>query len=135
MFRISTLTLLVTLAANPGTQPAPSGRDPAVTDGDKYQVLLENEHVRVLRYRDQPGARTHLHDHPCFVMYALGPFRRQLTLPDGGKRVRELKAGEVAWMPAQSHIGENVGTTATDALLVELKGAGQTGRLGCPPAP
>jgi hypothetical protein len=28
----------------------------------------------------------------------------------------------VAWMPAQSHVGHNVGTTPTDALLVELKG-------------
>jgi hypothetical protein len=27
-------------------------RDPVVTDGDKYSVVLENERVRVLRYHD-----------------------------------------------------------------------------------
>lgn len=54
-------------------------------------------------------------------VYALAPFRRQLAFPDGSKRIREFKAGDVAWMPAQSHVGENVGSTSTDALLVEVK--------------
>jgi len=98
--------------------------DPVVTDGDKYSVLLENESVRVLRYHDLPGAKTHLHHHPNFVMYALAPFRRQLTLGGEAPRVREFKAGDVAWMPAQSHVGENIGTTPTDVLLIELKSGG-----------
>ena len=33
-------------------------RDPAVTDGDKYKVVLENDRIRVLEYRDSPGQRT-----------------------------------------------------------------------------
>jgi len=33
--------------------------DPVVTDGDKYKVLLENDRVRVLEYRDRPGEKTH----------------------------------------------------------------------------
>jgi quercetin dioxygenase-like cupin family protein len=109
---------LLAAAATPGAAAQP---DPAVTDGDKYHVLLENEHVRVLRYHDEPGQKTHLHHHPNFVMYALAPFRRQLTLPDGSKRVREFRAGEVAWMPAQSHIGENIGDVPTEGLLIEIK--------------
>ncbi len=39
-------------------------QDPVVTDGDKYSVVLENERVRVLRYRDKPGHRTLQHAHP-----------------------------------------------------------------------
>jgi len=117
---------ILLLAAATGFAASASGRpldpDPTATDGDKYHVLLENEQVRVLRYRDEPGAKTRLHHHPAFVIYALAPFRRQLTFPDGTKRMREFKAGEVAWMPAQSHVGENVGSTPTDALLVEVKG-------------
>ena len=106
--------------AGTATVDAPSS-DPAVTDGDKYQVVLDNAEVRVLRYHDEPGAKTRPHHHPAFVLYALGPFRRQLTFPDGTKRVREFKAGEAAFMPAQSHVGENVGATPTEALIVELK--------------
>ena len=35
-----------------------SSRDPVITDGDKYKVILENDRVRVLEYRDSPGQRT-----------------------------------------------------------------------------
>lgn len=105
---------------------APLGADPAQSDGDKYRVLLENEQVRVLRYHDEPGAKTRMHHHPRFVLYALGPFRRRLTFPDGSQHEREFKAGDVIWMPAQSHVGENVGSSPTDSLLVELKSAAAT---------
>ena len=33
-------------------------QDPAVTDGDKYKVILENDKVRVLEYTDKPGEKT-----------------------------------------------------------------------------
>jgi len=101
---------------------APTELDPVHTDGDKYQLVFENSLVRVLRYHDEPGATTHQHHHPCFVMYAVGGFKRELTFPDGSKRSREFRAGEAAWMPAQSHAGHNSGDTPTDALLFELKG-------------
>jgi len=96
--------------------------DPLHTDGDKYQLLFENHLVRVLRYHDEPGVETHLHQHPCFVLYALGPFKRELTFADGSHRSREFHQGETSWMPAQSHAGHNIGDTPTDALLFELKG-------------
>ncbi|HEX2670664.1 MAG TPA: hypothetical protein VHM25_07330 [Polyangiaceae bacterium] len=96
--------------------------DPLHTDGDKYHLLLENQLVRVLRYHDQPGAKTHPHYHPCFVLYALAPFERELSFPDGSKRKRAFNAGDAAWMPAQSHAGHNTGDTPTEALIVELKG-------------
>jgi hypothetical protein len=96
--------------------------DPLHTDGDKYRLLFENQLVRVLRYHDAPGAKTHLHHHPCFVLYALGPFKRELAFADGSQRTREFHLGDATWMPAQTHAGRNIGDTPTDALLVELKG-------------
>ncbi len=100
----------------------PAEQDPLHTDGDKYHLVFENQLVRVLRYHDEPGALTHPHHHPCFVLYALAPFKRELTFPDGSTRQREFHAGEAAWMPAQTHAGHNTGDTATEALLFELKG-------------
>ena len=96
-------------------------RDPVVTDGDKYKVILENERVRVLEYRDSPGQRTSPHFHSDYVMCAISSFKRKLTMAGGRGGVREVKAGEVAWGNAQSHIGENVGDTDTHVLIVELK--------------
>jgi hypothetical protein len=95
--------------------------DAAETDPDKYQLLLENAQVRVLRYSDTPGTKTHPHHHPCFVLYALAPFKRRLTFPDGSQKEREFRAGDVAFLPEQTHVGENIGASPSSALLVELK--------------
>lgn len=97
------------------------GDDPATTDPDNYHVVIENERVRVLRYHDTPGTKTHQHHHPDAVLYALSSFRRRLHFPDGTSRERDFKAGDVMWIPAQTHVGENMGTTDTEVLLVELK--------------
>jgi beta-alanine degradation protein BauB len=101
-----------------------SAPDPTVTDGDKYHVLLENDHVRVLRYQDKPGAKTQPHYHAEFVLYALSAFRRRLSFPDGTIKERDFKPGDVIWMPEQVHTGENTGTTDTDVIIVENKLAG-----------
>ena len=50
--------------------------DPTVTDPDKYHLVLENQRVRVLRYHDVPGTKTHQHRHPDSVLHALSAFRR-----------------------------------------------------------
>jgi quercetin dioxygenase-like cupin family protein len=95
--------------------------DAVKTDPDKYRVVLENERVRVLEYRDKPGQKTKMHTHPDFVLQAMAPFKRKLTLSNGKTMTREFKAGEIVWMNAQSHIGENIGETDTHVLITELK--------------
>ncbi len=95
--------------------------DPLTTDADKYKLRIENERIRVLEYRDKPGDKTNMRDHPDFVLYALGAFKRKLTFPDGKTVSREFKAGDVIFMKAQTHIGENIGDTDTDVVIVELK--------------
>lgn len=94
--------------------------DPVVTDPDNYKVVFENDYVRVLEYNDHPGHKGTLHEHPNSVMYTLGSFKRRAT-SDLGQREFEMEAGVVAWLPAQQHVGENVGDTDTHALFIELK--------------
>lgn len=96
-------------------------QDAVQTDGDKYKVILENNCVRVLDYNDLPGDKTHQHTHPAFFLYALSPFKRTLTLPDGKVLTREFKEGDVMWSEGQTHIGENIGQTPTHVVIVELK--------------
>ncbi|MGJ4846009.1 MULTISPECIES: cytoplasmic protein [unclassified Leifsonia] len=105
--------------------------DPLDTDPDNYHLLWENEYVRVLEYLDAPGLRTNEHDHPNSVLVALSEFDRHLRTPDKERTVH-LDAGEAVWLPAQRHSGENVGTTPTHTLLIELKGdaAGDAGTAG-----
>jgi hypothetical protein len=94
--------------------------DPVITNPDLYSVLFENDRVRVLEYRDQPGDRTMAHRHPDSVMYTLGSFRRRLS-QDGRQVDVALPAGQVRWVGAQEHSGENIGDTATHSIFVELK--------------
>ena len=101
------------------------GQNPTKTDGDKYKTIFENSCVRVLDYTDQPGQETHQHRHPAFVLYALQPFERVIHLPGGKAINRKFKAGDVIWSPAQTHIGENTGKTATHAVIVESKQSGK----------
>lgn len=122
--RRTLMALCLVLVGCAHGQPTPAraeAPDPTVTDPDKYVAILENAQVRVLRYHDQPGDRTHQHHHPDSVLYALSAFRRRLTFPDGTTREKDFKAGDVMWIPAQTHIGENIGTTPTEVLLVEPK--------------
>jgi hypothetical protein len=98
-----------------------------------YRVVMENERVRVLEYRDRPGDRTTLHGHPDSVMITMSAFRRRLT---GAGRTAdvELEEGAVRWLDAQEHLGENIGETETRSFFVELKEPSPTGpetaRLG-----
>ena len=96
-------------------------QDAVQTDGDKYKVIFENECVRVLDYRDLPGDETQQHKHPAFVLYALTPFKRSITLPNGMVLQRQFEEGDVMWSDSQIHVGKNIGETPTHVVLVELK--------------
>jgi beta-alanine degradation protein BauB len=53
-------------------------------------------------------------------MVTLSSFRRRLVSGDREAEV-ELPAGAVRWLDAQEHLGENVGSSETRVLFVELK--------------
>jgi len=95
--------------------------DPPKADSDNYKVLLENDRVRVLEFRDQPGDKEDMHSHPDYVVYVVSDFKRKFTGPDGKTNEAEGKAGQVLWRDAEFHSGENIGTTGTHVILIELK--------------
>jgi hypothetical protein len=97
--------------------------DPTESDPDLYKILFENERVRVLEYRDSPGDRTTPHSHPDSVMVTLSDFERRL-ISGSEQRDVSLTSGTANWLPAQTHAGENVGSTPTHTIFVEMKGQG-----------
>ena len=100
--------------------------DPIDTNPELYSVAFENDRVRVLRYHDRPGDRTQPHGHPDSVMITASAFQRRLH--HGGRSVDvSLPAGEVRWLDAQEHAGENIGETETLTFFVELKDPGRGG--------
>ncbi|AZI57111.1 cytoplasmic protein [Nakamurella antarctica] len=94
--------------------------DPVSTNPHLYSVLFENERVRVLEYRDQPGERSVPHAHPDSVMITLSTFDRRLHSGEHSVDVT-IPAETARWVGAQSHSGENTGSTQTHVIFVELK--------------
>lgn len=98
--------------------------DPVRLSPDMYRVLLENEHVRMVEYRIEPGQKEPWHTHPAKAMYVIEGGRLKITLPDDTSFVADEKAGEAHWMGAVGrHYGENVGDTTVRIVLVEVKAA------------
>jgi quercetin dioxygenase-like cupin family protein len=86
-----------------------------------YNVVLENDRVRVLEVRGRPGDKTELHSHPAMVAIAITDGTFRFTSPDGQTMEAELKAGQAMYQPPVEHMTEITGTTEAQVLLVELK--------------
>lgn len=97
--------------------------DPVATNPEFYSVAFENDRVRVLRYHDHPGDQTRPHEHPDSVMITASTFDRRLH-HSGQSVAVTIPAGEVRWLDAQEHWGENIGTTDTVTFFIELKEPG-----------
>jgi hypothetical protein len=111
-------TVLIVLLILPVLATA---QDPVTTNPGKYVVIFENERVRVLEYRDRPGDKSLMHEHPDSVVYNVAPAKRRFVFLDGKTAEAELKPGQVIWNNAGKHAGENIGTTGTHAVIIELK--------------
>ncbi len=85
------------------------------------KVLLENDHVRVIRVVTKPGEKLEMHSHPANIVYAFTSGKAKFTSTDGKAEERELKAGQAIWSDAVTHSTENVGTTESRVLVIELK--------------
>jgi quercetin dioxygenase-like cupin family protein len=95
--------------------------DPIQVAPDYYRVVFENERVRVLAFHAGPGASWGLHAHPDAVVVSLNDYRVRNVVPGTEPTVREARWGDIAWIPARSHTGENVGDSEMDCVLIELK--------------
>ena len=98
-------------------------QDPVKVNPKNYHVLVDNARARVLRVTVAPGEKTVLHEHPDNVVVLLTDGKIVFTGADGKSETVDAKAGQALWSAAGKHAGANAGTTALEAILVELKGA------------
>ena len=86
-----------------------------------YKVLLENDRVRVLESRSNPGDKAEMHSHPALVAVAVTAAKFKFTFPDGQSVDAELKRGETMYTDMVAHTAENTGSGEAVVILVELK--------------
>jgi quercetin dioxygenase-like cupin family protein len=120
--RILFVIFILTLSAHSVAQQQPDHTDPTQVSPEKYTVLLENEHVRVVEYVIKPGEKDAWHTHPPKVSYIVSGGKLRITPEGADSFVVDENSGNAAWMGALGrHFGENVGTTPIRIVLVEIK--------------
>ena len=112
--------LAVSLALAIGAGMA-MAQDLAKLSPEDVKVLLENDRVRVLEVRHQPGVKEPMHSHPAYISYFLDATKVKVTSPDGKVVVRDRKAGDIQFSEPTTHALENIGTTEQHVLVIELK--------------
>jgi quercetin dioxygenase-like cupin family protein len=104
-----------------GRNSAEAVQDPVKVSPELYKVILDNERLRVLDITLKPGAKSPMHSHPDFVVYALSDGKAKFTFKDGKTQDIELKNGQCVWNDAMSHAAENTGQADLHVLNIELK--------------
>jgi quercetin dioxygenase-like cupin family protein len=116
MRRVLCLSLFVLACAVPAL-----AQDPVKVDPKHYKVEFENANVRVLRVTVGPGEKSVMHRHPNAVAVFQTNGRVKFTFPDGKTEERDITAGQALWTPAIKHQPENIGDSAFEVILVEMK--------------
>jgi quercetin dioxygenase-like cupin family protein len=95
--------------------------DPLVAGPGMYKLLMENDRVRVMEVTFQPGQKIAEHTHPDHFVYVVEGGTLKISKPDGSSSDAVVKAGDVLWIPAETHWATNTGTTKVRLVVNELK--------------
>ena len=92
-----------------------------------YEVLLENETVKVMKVSFAPGQEDNMHDHYPFTGYLINGGKAQVTMPDGKVNEREFPSGFIAHNGnGVRHKVKNIGLNDMNIILIEHKNLGST---------
>lgn len=96
---------LLMLAAVVGAA-VPKPLDPVRVAPHMYELVFENEKVRVLRQTVRNGETAPLHGHPDRVMVYLQSCAWLEDDGQGEEKMQLFKIGEAVWAPAETHGGK-----------------------------
>ncbi len=108
-------------APRPASGPEIFNTDPAHLDAAHYSVVLDNEHVRVLRFRLNAHERSMVVELPAHLLVAVTDQNVRLLYPHGKPQERQRKAGDSAWMERDAYGVENVSDKPVEWVLVETR--------------
>ena len=101
--------------------------DPVLVSPRQFEVLIENDHVRVVRYRLSPGENDTWHTHPAKVSVVVAGGTLLITTADGESFEVLEESGSASWMTSLGeHFAKNIGDTPVQIILVEVKSASTT---------
>ena len=122
MSKVRALFVGASLCVGVAAASAQTAPDSTVVDPDVHQVILENEHVRVLSALAPAGWKSPMHSHPPLLVVSLGTARVRFTYPDGKKQIFDLRPGTVFWIDGVEHAWELL-AGEVNVVGVEVKSA------------
>lgn len=120
---MKTRYLASTLIALPMYVPAGELPDAVTASPDIYEVLAENDSLRVVHATWTPGARDEFHSHPAIGVYSVSDCESmRVYFQDGSSKDWSTSVGDAgANGPVKAHAIENVGQTTCRLVFVEYK--------------
>lgn len=117
--KIISIFPLLLLAAVVGAA-VPKPLDPVRLAPHIYELVFENEKVRVLRQTVRNGETAPLHGHLDRVMVYLQSCAWLEDDGQGGKTMQLFKIGEAVWAPAETHGGVTA-DVAQECKILEIE--------------
>ena len=84
-------------------------------------LILENQFVRVIDDQIPVGVTEPMHRHRHGVVVYLNTYTNEQTTQEGQKAIQNRKAGTAQWAEATVHTVQNIGSTPSHAIRIELK--------------
>ena len=88
---------------------------------DVYSVVVENDRVRVLEVRMQPGGSSAMHAHPDTVVVMVKGGTARFSEPGADPVEMEIPDASAMFMEGMDHSVENIGSSETHGFIIELK--------------
>ncbi len=121
-YRIACAALLGVVVGSGVTMAFAQSRalDPAFVAPHIFEVVLENESVRVIRVTDRNGETQPLHSHPGRVVVRLSPCAWIVDDGDGETRMESHKFGDAYWADSLTH-GGRTSNVVEECRSVEIE--------------
>lgn len=97
------------------------GVDPLTIEPDNWKVEVDNEAVRVLRYRGAPRGKAAMHGHPEYIVAFLTRASTRVHRPDGSSFLGVDQRGKVIAVRAGEHAPENLLDEPIETIVIERK--------------
>ena len=123
---IGETTIKILLVERKKSHPTSESKEklilPEEVSPDVYQVILENDDVKVLNVTFAPGQGDNIHEHGVITYYGIKGGKLQNTLADGSVKEMEVPDGFVGHgNNIVKHQMENVGDDTVKVIIVEHK--------------
>ena len=107
--------------ALPQTDDYDITQDASQLDSDHANIILENEHIRIIEMKLAAGESQVMHHGINRLIYSLTSYQIKFISDKMETMDTKMEAGDAHWHTADEHAVENIGETLAHYLIFEFK--------------